>query len=297
SFDYEAFRAGRQTPVYFGSALNNFGVGPFLDALVELALPPQPRPSDRGPVEPVSDNFSGFVFKIQANMDPNHRDSMAFLRVVSGRFETGMAVEHPRLGKRLRLPRAHRIFARERETTEEAFPGDVVGLVNPPGLFVIGDTICDGATVRFPALPRFAPEQFARLRPRSIDKRKSFQKGIEQLEDEGAIQVLRDPNGTAPILAAVGELQFDLIRSRLSSEYGVETDLERMQYTSAFWLVPVKGLDDDEGIDWPSRVGQTRDRDGHVVALLEGPWMEKLLRDRNPKREWLTTLVEELPRG
>jgi peptide chain release factor 3 len=248
-------------------------------------------------VYPTEDHFSGFVFKIQANMDPNHRDSMAFLRVVSGRFETGMAVDHPRLGRRLRLPRAHRIFARDRETTEEAFPGDVVGLVNP-GLFVIGDTICDGETVRFPALPRFAPEEFARLRPTSIDKRKSFQKGIEQLEDEGAIQVLRDPNRTEPILAAVGDLQFDLIRSRLASEYGVETDLERLSYKSALWLVEEKGSDDDDGIDWPSRgVGRARDREGRVVALLEGPWIETLLRERNPNRRFALTVPDELPRG
>ncbi|MFW6175725.1 MAG: peptide chain release factor 3, partial [Acidobacteriota bacterium] len=178
SHDPERFATGRQTPVFFGSALNNFGVAPFLEALGRWGAPAAGRDSDVGPVEPSSPVFSGFVFKIQANMDPNHRDSMAFLRVVSGRFEKGMNVEHPRLGRRVRLPRAHRIFAQDRETTEEAFPGDVVGLVNP-GLFVIGDTVSDGAKLSFPPLPRFAPEHFARLRPAAVDQAKAFRKGLD----------------------------------------------------------------------------------------------------------------------
>ena len=284
TFDPEAFRAGRQTPVYFGSALNNFGVGPFLNALCDLALPPMPRNSDAGLVEPTSEHFSGFIFKIQANMDPQHRDSMAFMRVVSGRFETGMSVEHPRLGRKLRLPRAHRIFARERETTEEAFPGDVVGLVNP-GLFVIGDTVCEGKPLRFAPLPRFAPEQFARLRSKAVDKQKSFQKGLRQLEEEGAIQVFRDPMQRDPILAAVGELQFDLIRSRLASEYNVETDLDRLQFGAAYWIFSADGdADVDENdIKWPTYgVNRVRDADGHLVALINGSWAEETLREKNP---------------
>ncbi|HVT44294.1 MAG TPA: peptide chain release factor 3 [Thermoanaerobaculia bacterium] len=280
-FRPDAFRAGRQTPVYFGSALNNFGVGEFLDALCDLALPPMPRASDRGVIDPSSDEFSGFVFKIQANMDPLHRDSMAFLRVVSGRFETGMTVEHPRLRRRLRLPRAHRIFARERETTEEAFPGDVVGLVNP-GLFIIGDTVCEGAPLRFPPLPHFPPEQFARVRAKAVDKQKGFQKGLRQLEEEGAIQVLREAERRDPILAAVGELQFDLVQSRLSSEYGVETHLEPLPFRSALWLA---GAEPDAEIAWPLRgVGRAHDREGRLVALIEGSWAEDLLRSKNPDR-------------
>lgn len=285
TFDPEAFRAGRQTPVYFGSALNNFGVAPFLDALCDLALPPMPRRSDAGMVDPVSSQFSGFIFKIQANMDPNHRDSMAFMRVVSGRFETGMSVEHPRLGRRLRLPRAHRIFARERETTEEAFPGDVVGLVNP-GLFVIGDTVCDGKALRFPPLPRFAPEHFARLRAKAVDKQKRFQKGLQQLEEEGAIQVFRDPMQRDPILAAVGELQFDLIRSRLASEYGVDTDLDRLQFKSAYWISGKDGETDldEKKIHWPTYgVSRVRDTDDRLVALIDGSWAEETLREKNPE--------------
>ncbi|HEX2164182.1 MAG TPA: peptide chain release factor 3 [Thermoanaerobaculia bacterium] len=290
AFDVAEYRAGRQTPVFFGSALNNFGVAPFLAALAELAPPPQPRTGDDGRAfDPADPAFSGFVFKIQANMDRQHRDSMAFLRVVSGRFEAGMAVDHPRLGRKLRLPRAHRIFARERESTEEAFAGDVVGLVNP-GLFAIGDTVSAGVEVRFPPLPRFAPEHFARLRPTSTDKAKAFAKGLAQLEEEGAIQVLHEVDAPSrqPVLAAVGELQFDVIRSRLEMEYRVETALDRLAYRAARWLAgPPELL---AAVDWPMRgVLKARDREGRLVALFEGPWVEDLMRERNPGLELATT--------
>jgi peptide chain release factor 3 len=281
-FDLDAFRAGRQTPVFFGSALNNFGVEPFLDALVELASPPTPRNSDRGAIAPGSDAFSGFVFKIQANMDRRHRDSMAFVRVVSGRFRKGMSVYHPRLDRRVSLPRAHRVFAQERETAEDAYPGDVVGLVNP-GMFAIGDTICEGAPLRFDPLPRFAPEHFARLAPVSPDKRKPFNKGLVQLEEEGAIQVLFAEQGARldPILAAVGELQFDLVRARLSAEYGVETRLERMPYRAA---LAVHGPGGEVRVDWSALgVLGTRDRNGTAFALIEGDWAERHLGQLNPE--------------
>ncbi len=292
TFDRARFLAGAQTPVFFGSALNNFGVQPFLEALVELAPSPPARESDRGVVDPETSAFSGFVFKIQANMDPQHRDSMAFLRVVSGRFEKGMAVDHPRLGRRLRLPRAHRVFAQERETTEEAFAGDVVGLVNP-GLFVIGDTVSDGLNLTFPPLPRFAPEFFARLRPESTDKNKAFQKGLRQLEEEGAIQVLYETGAVRrePILAAVGELQFDLVQSRLEQEYRVATRVDRLTYTSALW---VRAQAKQEGeLDWPLRgVMRVEDRNGQLAALCEGRWVEDLLIEKNPKFE-LVRIVDE----
>jgi len=289
-FDVDEYLAGRQTPVFFGSALNNFGVAPFLAALAELAPPPQPRASEDGTVvSPADAAFTGFVFKIQANMDRQHRDSMAFLRVVSGRFEAGMAVDHPHLGRKLRLPRAHRIFARERESTEEAYPGDVVGLVNP-GLFAIGDTVRSGAEVRFPRLPRFPPEHFARLRPTSVDKSKAFNKGLAQLEEEGAIQVLYEVDALRrePILAAVGELQFDVIRSRLEMEYRVETALDRLSYRSARWLAG--SPESMAAADWPMRGAlKTRDRDGRIVGLFEGPWVEDLMRERNPSIQFAAT--------
>ncbi len=283
AFDDQAFRAGRQTPVFFGSALNNFGVEPFLAALAELAAPPAPRASDRGPVEPSENAFSGFVFKIQANMDRRHRDSMAFVRVVSGRFRKGMSVQHPRLERRVNLPRAHRVFAQERETAEEAYPGDVVGLVNP-GMFAIGDTICEGAALRFEPLPRFPPEHFARLGPLSPDKRKPFNKGLLQLEEEGAIQVLAAETGgrVDPILAAVGELQFDLVRARLSAEYGVETRLERLPYRAAVAVEAKAG--GEVRVDWDAMgVLGTRDRNGAVFALIEGDWAQRHLGEINPE--------------
>ena len=279
-FDAEAYRAGRQTPVFFGSALNNFGVELFLDALVELAAPPAPRSSDRGTVEPDSAGFSGFVFKIQANMDRQHRDSMAFVRVVSGRFRKDMSVHHPRLGRRIRLPRAHRVFAQARESAEEAYPGDVVGLVNP-GIFAIGDTICEGSPFRFEPLPRFSPEHFARLWPVSPDKHKPFGKGLAQLEEEGAIQVLFDDRAARrdPILAAVGELQFDVVQARLAAEYRVETRLERLPYERA---LVVQRLPDGPEPQWNLLgVLRARDRQGRDVALLEAEWTERHFSERN----------------
>jgi peptide chain release factor 3 len=216
-------------------------------------------------------------------MDRRHRDSMAFVRVVSGRFRKGMSVTHPRLERRVNLPRAHRVFAQERETAEDAYPGDVVGLVNP-GMFAIGDTICEGAPLRFDPLPRFAPEQFARLAPTSPDKRKPFGKGLAQLEEEGAIQVLSPETGGRidPILAAVGELQFDLVRARLSSEYGVETRLDRLPHRAAVVIETPDGR--EARVNWDAMgVLGTRDRNGTAVALIEGDWAERHLVQQNPE--------------
>ena len=280
SFDIERFRAGEQTPVLFGSALTNFGVEPFIDALAELLPAPGPRASDRGPVEPDDEAFSGFVFKIQANMDPRHRDRMAFLRVCSGRFRKDMEVQHPRLGRAVRLTRPHRLFARERETVEEAWPGDVVGLINP-GLFAIGDTLCEGEPLRFAPVPRFAPECFARISNRSTGRHKQFHAGLTQLEEEGAIQVLFAIDGARePILAAVGELQLDVTAARLRDEYGVETDLDRLPYESALW---VEGADDSKAIVWPTRdVLRAEDRDGRLVALFASDWVRRYAKEKNP---------------
>ncbi|MCM2254215.1 MAG: peptide chain release factor 3 [Vicinamibacteria bacterium] len=273
-FDLEAYRAGRQTPVFFGSALNNFGVETFLQAIGELAPPPSARASASGPIVPGRPEFTGFVFKIQANMDRQHRDSMAFVRVVSGHFRKGMSVHHGRLDRRVRLPRAHRVFAQERESTEEAFPGDVVGLVNP-GLFAIGDTISEHGPLQFEAMPHFPPEHFARLSPVTTDKHKAFTKGLRQLEEEGAIQVLYATHAAArrdPILAAVGELQFDLVRARLSAEYGVETRLDRLQHRLSMTV--------DE--DAPDTMGSLRTKGtrGETVMLFESDWAVRHFREQ-----------------
>ena len=220
-----------------GSALNNFGVEPFLAALRALAPAPRLRASDRGPVAPTVEDFSGFIFKLQANLDPRHRDRMAFLRVCSGRFAKDMVVHHPRLGRTVRMARPHRLFARERETVAEAYPGDVVGLVNP-GLFAIGDTLCTGAPLQFAALPRFPPECFGTLRNLALSRHKQFHKGLAQLEEEGVVQVFLplDSARREPILGAVGELQFDVVTARLEAEYGVATAVERLPFACARWV-------------------------------------------------------------
>ncbi|MGE0543984.1 MAG: peptide chain release factor 3 [Dehalococcoidia bacterium] len=272
AFDRGRFLTGDVTPVFFGSALNNFGVQPFLDALCELAPSPGPRMTDQGPVAPDDADFSGFIFKIQANMDPRHRDSMAFLRVCSGRFEKDMVVWHPRLGRSVRMSRPHRLFARERETVEEAYPGDVIGLVNP-GLFAIGDTLCTGQPRRFDAIPRFPPEHFAIIESRDVARYKQFHKGLAQLEEEGAIQVLTAPESARrePILAAVGELQFDVVAARLRAEYGVETTLRRLPYTTARWVEGDPAA--VAGARWLTRgVLRAQDRQGRPVALFQSAW-------------------------
>jgi peptide chain release factor 3 len=283
-FDRDAFLAGKVTPVFFGSALNNFGVEPFLTALASLAPPPTTRESDQGPVSPTSERFSGFVFKIQANMDPQHRDRMAFLRVCSGRFERDMLVHHTRLGKKLRMTRPHRLFARDRETLEEAFAGDVVGFVNP-GVFAIGDTLTDGAPLRFDAVPRFEPERFASIRNAGASKYKQFHRGLEQLEEEGAIQVLITEGGQREvILAGVGELQFDVVSARLTDEYGVAVAVERLPYAVARWLVGTPAA--IAAMVWPySGAMRVHDRDERAIALFHSLRDADRTAERNPEVE------------
>jgi peptide chain release factor 3 len=265
-FDTELVLAGAQTPVYFGSALTNFGVRLFLDGFVAHAPAPQPYPSDAGPINPDRPNFSGFVFKIQANMNPNHRDSVAFLRVVSGRFERDMTVYHAGTGKSLRLPRPYRFFANEREVIEEAFPGDIVGLPSS-GQFAIGDTLCAGAPFNFAPIPRFQPEHFALLRNTDIGKQKQFLRGLRQLETEGAMQVLYDADAAQrnPILAVVGRLQFDVVQARLETEYGVKTILEPLSYKLARWLDgPADAI---ERLPWGHGLLRARDARDRLLAL------------------------------
>ncbi|GAB4208504.1 MAG: peptide chain release factor 3 [Roseiflexaceae bacterium] len=282
TFDGAAFLAGDQTPVFFGSALNNFGVEPFLAALTQLAPPPAPRQSDRGEVPPDSEEFSGFVFKIQANMDPNHRDCLAFLRICSGRFTKDMQVFHPRLGRSIRMSRPHRLFARERETIETAFPGDVIGLTNP-GIFQIGDTVCTGQPRTFAAVPRFAPESFATLINEQVTKQKQFLKGLEQLEAEGVIQTFYalDRIRREPIVAVVGELQFDVVQARMQTEYGVATRLERLPYSSARWVQAT--AEQLARVNWPLHSQPVRDRDDQLVALFQSDWVREYCQRNMPQ--------------
>jgi peptide chain release factor 3 len=229
--DIESFLAGESTPVFVGSALTNFGVQMVLDAIVDLAPAPEPRADVTGELRPLEADFAAFIFKIQANMDPNHRDRIAFARICSGKFERGMDVECSRTAKAVGTKYATTAFGSERETIEEAYPGDVIGIVNTSGL-QIGDTLHAGKPVSFPALPRFSPEVFATARPLDSSKFKQFRRGLQQLDEEGVVQVLRDPDmGDAdPILAAVGQLQFEVLAHRLAHEFNAPTEILNADY-------------------------------------------------------------------
>ena len=229
--DVESFLAGESTPVFVGSAITNFGVQMLLDAVVDMAPAPMERNDVNGTPRPLDEEFAAFIFKIQANMDPNHRDRIAFARICSGKFERGMDVDCARTGKNVGTKYATTAFGSERETIEEAYPGDVIGIINTSGL-QIGDTLHAGKTVEFPQLPRFAPEVFATARPLDSSKFKQYRRGLQQLDEEGVVQVLRDPDmGDAdPILAAVGQLQFEVLAHRLAHEFNAPTEILNTDY-------------------------------------------------------------------
>ena len=286
AFDADAFSRGDLIPVFFGSAINNFGVEPFLRALLELAPPPVSRHARNAAGESIvldaaSETFTGFVFKIQANMDKRHRDRLAFMRVCSGVFEKDMLVHHSRLGREVRMTRPHRLFARDRETIDRAYPGDVIGFVNP-GLFQIGDAVSSGEPIEFDPIPRFAPEHFATLRAKEVTRQKQFQKGLGQLEEEGVMQVLTVHEGlkSEPILAVVGELQFDVLQSRLESEYNVETVVQQLPYKIARWI-PLD-IDAASKLSLPSRSRLATDSDQRAVVLFASGWELELAEKENP---------------
>jgi peptide chain release factor 3 len=236
-FDPEAFLSGEVSPAYFGSALTNFGVEPFLESFLELAPAPVARESSIGPVDPEADAFTGFVFKIQANMDPKHRDRIAFLRVCSGHFTAGMSVKHVRTGKQIRLAAPTQFLASDRTIIEEAWPGDVIG-IHDRGTLRIGDTLSADGDLQFSDIPRFSPEHFARVRIGDPLRRKQLDSGLQQLSEEGAAQVFYQESiaGPSPIVGAVGMLQFDVLLHRLQHEYGVSAKLEFLPYRFARWV-------------------------------------------------------------
>ncbi|MEO1519242.1 MAG: peptide chain release factor 3 [Cyanobacteria bacterium J06633_2] len=235
--DIDLVHEGKMTPVFFGSAMTNFGVELFLKSFLDYALKPTGRRSTEGEISPTYPDFTGFVFKLQANMDPKHRDSVAFVRVCSGKFEKDMVVNHARSGKNVRLSHPQKLFAQGRQSLEEAYPGDVIGL-NNPGVFAIGDTIYLGQKLEFDGIPCFSPEIFAFLRNPNPSKFKQFRKGVNELREEGAVQVMysADESKRDPILAAVGQLQFEVVQFRLQNEYGVETRTEQLPYSVARWV-------------------------------------------------------------
>lgn len=267
TFDEQAYLDGRLTGVYFGSALHNFGLEPFLRALTRLAPAPRPRQAGDRLIEPAAAHFSGFVFKIQANMDPRHRDRVAFVRVCSGRLLKDMVVTNARTNDTLRISRPYRMFGRDRQTATEACAGDIVGIVNP-GRVAIGDTLYAGTPVTFPPIERFPAEHFGRLRLENA-RRKQFDDGIQQLEEEGLMQVFYPvQGGREPIVGVAGALQFDVIVARLKSEYNVESRIEPLSFVAARWLLTPP----QEITDVPSSVLFATDRSGRDVLLFPSTW-------------------------
>jgi peptide chain release factor 3 len=289
-FDIAAVEAGELTPVFFGSAANNFGVQLLLDRFLELAPPPAPRETGGKVIEPTSPEFSAFVFKIQANMNPKHRDRVSFIRIVSGKFERDMTVIHTRTGERVRLSNSQRLFAQERETVDDAFAGDVAGLVGNHD-FLIGDTLSTDPKIQFDEIPRFAPECFAFLHNRSTAKYKRFAAGLEQMLKEGVVTEFKllDAIGVAvPLLGAVGPLQFEVLQHRLENEYGAETRLENGTWSFARWMKP-KSSEASAGTLPALSMGVTLARDIHgaLVALIPHEWALKTFTEKN--EDWIVS--------
>jgi peptide chain release factor 3 len=278
-YTVERFRDGQLTPVFFGSALTSFGVEPFLTEFRDICPAPGSRVASGQTVEPMSDRFTGFVFKVQANMDPSHRDRIAFVRVCSGKFEGGMRVHVDRLGKEMRLKRAEQFFAQDRESIMEAWPGDIVGLYDP-GLFRIGDTLSTGGPLSFDEVPRFSPEHFARVALRDPMKRKQLQKGLSELSEEGTVQLFYEPGREKdPICGVVGQLQFDVLAYRLEHEYGAKASLDRLGVSHARW---VDGPESPHELSLARVPLAVRDQDGRLVALFRDEWeVQRIIRDND----------------
>ncbi|MBA9087117.1 peptide chain release factor 3 [Fontibacillus solani] len=276
-FDLEKVKRGELTPVFFGSAVNNFGVQTFLENFLKLAPKPEPRRSTEGLVEPTNEKFSGYVFKIQANMNPAHRDRIAFLRIVSGKFERGMTVKHVRAGKEIKLSQPQQFLAQDRDIVSEAYPGDIIGLFDP-GIFRIGDSLSQGSEIVFDELPTFSPEIFAKVTVKNALKHKQYQKGIDQLTEEGTIQVFTTVGFEDTLLGVVGQLQFEVFEYRMKGEYGVDVQLQRMPFQFARWIIADK-------ID-PSkfRINSTlvKDKKGNYVALFENEYAMRTAMEKNP---------------
>jgi len=283
--DLARIQAGELTPVFFGSALTNFGVNLFLDSFIDMAPAPFERFAEADFDE---DRFSAFVFKIQANMDPNHRDRIAFARVVTGRFDKDMEALNQRSGKKLKLSRPQRLFAQDRETVETAYPGDIIGLTNP-GAFMLGDTVTTDPKLKYDEVPEFVPEVFARLINSDVSRLKQFEKGVQQLCQEGLIQLFWDSRShrREPILGAIGKLQFEVVQYRLMGEYGVKTSLELLPFEIICWLDGEKAALD--GIYHGQTSLPLSDDAGLPVLLIASEWSKNYIEKQNPKVRFLAT--------
>ena len=285
SFDLEKIAAGELTPMYFGSAMTNFGVQDFLEGYIKLAPTPAPRNSSVGLIEPNDDRFSAFVFKIQANMNPAHRDRLAFIRICSGKFERNMNVWHERSAKVIKLAQPQQFLAQDRQIIDTAYPGDIVGLFDP-GIFGIGDTICEPSKkFKFADFPVFPPEKFARVQAKDTMKRKQFVKGIEQLTQEGAIQLFRQAGAglDSYIVGTVGTLQFEVLEYRLKNEYNVGIEMVMQPFEVARWLA----FEDGRNVTPESLKGTDRgmfvyDREENPVLLVSNEWALGWITDNNP---------------
>lgn len=281
-FDMEKVLSGELTPVFFGSAVNNFGVQTFLDNFLQLAPKPEPRKSSVGVVEPTEEKFSGYVFKIQANMNPAHRDRIAFLRIVSGKFERGMSVKHVRAGKDIKLAQPQQFLAQDRDIVEYAYAGDIIGLFDP-GIFRIGDSLSQGKEIVFDELPTFSPELFCKVTVKNALKHKQYEKGIDQLTEEGTIQVFKTIGFEDTILGVVGQLQFEVFEHRMKAEYGVDVQLHRMNFQFARWIV------DDKIDPGKFRINSqlVKDKHGNYVALFENEYALRTSIEKNPTAKFL----------
>jgi peptide chain release factor 3 len=286
TFDKDAYLAGKQTPVFFGSAINNFGVQSLLDAIVDLSPQPQHRPAATRQVEPLEPKFTGFVFKIQANMDPKHRDRIAFVRVCSGHYTRGIKLKQLSTGKTLAVNNAITFMAQDRSTTDEAWPGDILGIPNH-GTVVLGDTFTEGEDLKFTGIPCFAPEHFRRAQIRNPMKMKQLQKGLQQLAEEGATQLFKPLHGNDLILGAVGTLQFDVVAHRLEFEYGVDCFFEPVNVATARWL---RGADADmKALLDKAEANLALDGAGDYVYLAPNRVNLQMAQERHPDITFLET--------
>ena len=281
-FDQELVSKGKLTPVFFGSALTNFGVETFLEHFLKMTTSPLPRVSDIGEIDPMDDDFSAFVFKIQANMNKAHRDRIAFMRICSGKFDAGMEVFHVQGGKKMRLSQPQQMMASDRHIVDEAYAGDIIGVFDP-GIFSIGDTICmPGKKFAYEGIPTFAPEHFARVRQLDTMKRKQFVKGISQIAQEGAIQIFQEYKGGMEeiIVGVVGVLQFDVLKYRLENEYNVDIRLENLPYEHIRWIANKEEINLDR-IQGTSDMKKVMDLKGNPLLLFVNPWSVGMVQDRN----------------
>ena len=291
-FDLQEVRAGRLSPVFFGSALTNFGVEPFLEEFLRMTPPPLSREADCGVIDAFDPGFSAFVFKIQANMNKAHRDRLAFMRICSGKFERDQEYFHVQGNKKMRLSQPQQLMAQEREIVEEAYAGDIIGVFDP-GIFSIGDTVCmPGQKFRFAGIPTFAPEHFSRVSPKDTMKRKQFIKGTEQIAQEGAIQIFKVP-GTGMeevIVGVVGTLQFDVFQYRMRSEYGVELRMEGLPYEHLRFITksPVADLKD---LNLSSDAELLEDYKGNSLLVFSSLWSIDYNIKKNPGLELSETLL------